>query len=72
MAVKVRDARTSVGVPIKDMYEGTWFVTNLGLFLKASQDVCVDVTTGLRVPFNEDHEGQPVDVSVTIDRNGYR
>lgn len=72
MAIRIIDTRSTVGLPIKDMPDGTWFVTNLGLFLKAAHDVCVDVKTGLRSPFNEDLEGQPVDIEMQIVRNAYR
>ena len=69
MASTIRDLRETEGTPIKSMPDGTWFVTNLGLCLRASQDVCVDCQTGRRAPFNEDHEGQPVDVEIRVIRN---
>lgn len=69
MASMIRDLRQVQGTAIKAMPEGTWFVTNLGLFVKASQDVCVDCQTGKRAPFNEEHEGQPVDVEIRVLRD---
>lgn len=72
MGIRIRDNRTTAGIPIKEMDAGTWFVTNLGLFLKAANDVCVDVGSGKRISFNEEFEGQPVDVEMQIVRNAYR
>ena len=69
MGIRIRDNRTSVGMPIKEMDDGTWFVTNLGLFLKAAHDVCVSVGSGKRIAFNEESEGQPVEVEMQIVRN---
>jgi len=69
MASIIRDLRETHGTAIKAMQDGTWFVTNLGLYLKASQDVCVDCQTGKRAPFNEDHEGVPVDVEIRVIRD---
>lgn len=69
MASIIRDLRQTDETAIKDMPDGTWFVTNLGLFLKASQDVCVDCHTGERAPFNEDHGGVPVDVEIRVIRD---
>lgn len=66
---QIQDHRNTAGVRIGSMKNGTWFVTNLGLCLKASQDVCVDISTGERAPFNEDHQGQPVEVEVHVLRD---
>lgn len=68
----IKDERTMVGIPIKEMDNGTWFVTNLGLFIKAAHDTCVDAVTGKRTAFNEEFEGQPVEVDISIKRNKYR
>lgn len=65
----IRDRRESTGKPIREMADGTWFVTNLGLFLKAAFDTCVDVQTGKRAPFNEECCGLPVEVEVTVLRD---
>jgi len=66
MSSTIRDLRPVQGKAIKTMPDGTWFVTNLGLFVKASQEVCVDCQTGKRAPFNPDREGQPVDVEIRV------
>jgi hypothetical protein len=67
--MKIVDSRDEPGVPIASLTVGRWFVANLGLFLKASDDVIVDIGSGRRIPFDETQIVQSVEVSVTIERN---
>ncbi|MBN2302084.1 MAG: hypothetical protein JXN60_06150 [Lentisphaerae bacterium] len=67
MSARIRDTRRpTTGTKLKDMADGTWFVNNRGLFLRVQFDTCVDVATGKRALLNDEHDGDPVEVEVTI------
>jgi len=67
--IKDTRIRAHVKLTIKSLPSGTWFIAGLGLFLKCSQDVCVDMHTGCRAPFAEDCLVNPVEVEIMIVRD---
>ena len=67
---EIRDKRKqNDGLAFSEMKNGTWFVQCGHVYLRVDQNICVAGDTGCRVPFNEDHIGQPVEVAVEITRN---
>ena len=67
---KVIDCRQEhTGTPIRSIPPGTFYMRNGRLFLKTAFDSVADVVSGMRVAFNEEHEGLPVEVEVRIMRN---
>ena len=70
MSIQIRDHRHyATGLAIKNMPDGTWFVSGFGLYLKLCSDTCVDVATSKRANFSEEHRADPVEVEVMIVRN---
>lgn len=51
------------------MADGTWFISNTGLFLKVAHDIVVGGNSGKREAFSEKCIGQPVDIEIHITRD---
>jgi hypothetical protein len=65
----IYDDRPETGVRICCLDVGTYFLSKSQLFLKASDEICVDLQAGAGVPFDENCFVQPVSIDIFIRSN---
>jgi hypothetical protein len=69
LTMAIIDDRPQTGVQIERLHTGTFFLSKSQLFLKADDELCIDLQSGAKAPFDPRCFVTPVTVDIFIRSN---
>jgi hypothetical protein len=69
LTMAIIDDRPQTGVQIERLHIGTFFLSKSQLFLKADDELCIDLQSGAKAPFDPRCFVTPVNVDIFIRSN---